>query len=471
MPSWEKVSRCYPDNPWFVRIFSVCITVTGCVAGANFLHIASLESYDIVSDMYEVQSKGASEEVGYLPPMSQSVRYTTVICIIASFAMALIGVMGFIGQMTHSSTRLCVYSVGSLILALIMAWRLIFAFTTVPLLDAVVDRQVTEWCLPANRLLYSRELGCAGGQHYLELEQEVGRECGPECKSRVAVLRDVGGCRFLNRICEDHSFGFVGKGMCLYESDTGSLVTAPYQKSVQPTTSSCCKLACDMIITCRGYSFETQKEVLNWHGGRELEGACSVVTSQQIPTGGVPGRRLGALGSMTGMVPQLTQVNPGMLAAKYSQEQDKEWEQTLKEMYTKCENPWDFREGSRGVKPSDPLTPVQLVGGDKRRQTACWQKGRPRVVEETLQGNMFTCVFASVNTALLLLAAITGFFYQYALATKRRGRKGLAFVLRQMLCPCISYNSNRTRKLVHGDGISDSESEGSFSSTSSASWT
>lgn len=32
-------------------------------------------------------------------------------------------------------------------------------------------------------------------------------------------------------------------------------------------------------------------------------------------------------------------------------------------------------------------------------------------------------VFASVNTALLLLAAMTGFFYQYALATKRREPK------------------------------------------------
>eukprot|EP00435_Cladocopium_sp_Y103_P043624 s733_g12.t1 len=79
------------------------------------------------------------------------------------------------------------------------------------------------------------------------------------------------------------------------------------------------------------------------------------------------------------------------------------------------------------------FVPLILAGSDKFRQTRCYKKGRPRIVQEALNGRKWSSVISGVNTVLLALATITGLFYQYSLATKRRGRKGLAFVLRQMV--------------------------------------
>eukprot|EP00913_Durusdinium_trenchii_P019246 g18088.t1 len=111
-------------------------------------------------------------------------RYVTVAGIIAGLSAVVLGAIGFVGQMAKSPTRICVYSLGaapsalqkrcgsdhgrdkhgafakSLVLLIVAIWRLIYAFTSVPLLDAAVDQQITEWCLPENRPLYYSKLEC-----------------------------------------------------------------------------------------------------------------------------------------------------------------------------------------------------------------------------------------------------------------------------------------------------------------------
>eukprot|EP00434_Breviolum_minutum_P037561 symbB.v1.2.033311.t1/scaffold4120.1/size95231/1 len=57
----SKCLRCYPDNPWFVRVLSVCICIMGCVEVANHCRIATMESYDIVTDMIDLQSVQTSD--------------------------------------------------------------------------------------------------------------------------------------------------------------------------------------------------------------------------------------------------------------------------------------------------------------------------------------------------------------------------------------------------------------------------
>eukprot|EP00435_Cladocopium_sp_Y103_P042619 s733_g11.t2 len=202
-------------------------------------------------------------------------KYVTVAGIIAGLASVVLGAIGFVGQMMKSSTRICVYSLGSLVLLFVASWRLIYSLTSVPLLDAVVDQSVTAWCLPENRLVYSAKLGCPSRSFPHE---HTNMECGPECEEKVNLLNEMGGCRFLNRICQDYSFEYVGKGQCLAEGKDGQLVPAPYRRGNHQTTDVCCKLECNLMRICRGYSFHMQREVLNWHGGEDVRGSCDLMT-------------------------------------------------------------------------------------------------------------------------------------------------------------------------------------------------
>lgn len=347
-------------------------------------------------------------------------------------------------------------------------WRLIYAFTSVPLLDAAVDQQITEWCLPENRKLYYSKLECPVRRKYIVLPKDS-PECGPECEEKLQLLQDMGGCRFLNRICEDHSFDFVGKGRCLAEEADGRLVPAPYRKGSVETTDTCCRLECNLMSICKGYSFHVEKETLNWHGGQEIAGTCYLMT---------PDLSRGAVSPGTEIIKDLANENateaeivqavqeeaPRRLWSKDSVRRDEQFHKQLKEMYRRCSSQ-TFDVGS--ITQWDPYQPLVLVSSDKRRQTSCWKKGRPRIVQETLQSNMWSSIICSVEVVLLALATTTGLFYQYSLATKRRGRKGLAFVLKHMLCPCLGNNSNRARK-ISDDFSSESESTGSSRSSSSS---
>ena len=431
----------------------------GCVEVANHCRIATMESYDIVTDMIDLQSVQTSD---FTPVVGHQVRYVTVAGIIAGLASVVIGAIGFVGQMTKSSTRICVYSLGSLLLLFVAAWRLLYSFTSVPLLDATVDQQITEWCLPENRLVYSAKLGCPS-RHHPHFESQ---ECGPECMAKVHVLRDMGGCRFLNRICEDYSFDFVGKGVCLAEGQDGQLVPAPYRKGDRQTTSSCCRLECNLMTICRGYSFHMEREVLNWHGGEELQGTCYVMTPD-LTSGLVESPNISSIldtGNASEALDELEEQEPRRLWTPAGTRKDIQFHNELKEMFLRCKAQV-FVVGK--VKTWDRLVPVILAGSNKHRQTTCWKKGRPRIVQEALDGSRYSSIISGVNTLLLTLATITGLFYQYSLATKRRGRKGLAFVLRQMLCPCLGGNFNRARKISSDDFSSESDGSTSRSSSSS----
>eukprot|EP00913_Durusdinium_trenchii_P030054 g28163.t2 len=104
------------------------------------------------------------------------------------------------------------------------------------------------------------------------------------------------------------------------------------------------------------------------------------------------------------------------------------------------------------------------------RQTSCWKKGRPRIVQETLQSNMWSSIICSVEIERITMKDVLNSVPALHLDdsdSNRRGRKGLAFVLKHMLCPCLGNNSNRARK-ISDDFSSESESTGSSRSSSSS---
>lgn len=484
---WGKCCRCYPDNPWFVRVLSVSICIMGCIEVANHCRISTMESYSIVTDMIDLDSE-SMQRTNLLPVVGHQVRYVTVAGIVAGLASVVLGAIGFVGQMMKSSTRICVYSLGSLVLLFVASWRLIYSLTSVPLLDAVVDKSVTAWCEPANRLVYSAKLGCPSRSYPNE---QTSMECGAVCQGKVKELSEMGGCRFLNRICQDFSFEYVGKGQCLAEGQDGQLVPAPYRRGNRQTTEVCCKLECNLMRICRGYSFHLEREVLNWHGGEDVRGSCDLITpdlqsglvespdiEDVVREANITQEQLQELERDEERLKEREEAVEHRLEEEHRvphhQEPRRLWKglrhdlqffDELKDLFSKC-TAQIFSIGK--VKTWDPFVPLVLAGSDKYRQTKCYKKGRPRIVQEALNGRKWSSIISAVNTLLLALATITGLFYQYSLATKRRGRKGLAFVLRQMLCPCLGGNYNRTRK-ISCDNFSSSESDGSSSRSSSSS--
>merc|ERR1719330_1523719 len=95
----------------------------------------------------------------------------------------------------------------------------------------VLMTQVKEFCTGDTHELYQHVLGCNYSASFLEHRHErieaARGLCGPTCVASAEKLQRLGGCDFLEDLCENFQYTRMGPGHCLVANANGYSVTAP----------------------------------------------------------------------------------------------------------------------------------------------------------------------------------------------------------------------------------------------------
>jgi len=298
-------------------------------------------------------------------------------------------------------------------------------------------------------------------------------------------VKELGGCDFLTRLCNAFEFQETeGHGKCLVEGkeDGVGRLPAPMAYSTQVVSPLCCQQACNAKFSCAGYTYEQLSEHVNWHGDYQLNGHCGLVSASDIPDT-VKSRAESAASTSEQVLPPtlppvattapaaeaLTPTTPALASARRLKENAAEEEASdcgasLKFNHTQNDG-WN------------PYAKLKIVGADNSANFRCFSKTLPKVVDETHKANRFASVISAISLALLVIGALTSCCFQYTLATRRRGKKGLCSMLPSMLCPCCvgsepKRRNNKLRKSLESEqssGSSDEENNGLFGRRSSRS--
>jgi len=488
-------SWCALDSPPVVKIGAVLTTLVGFILAAHFVHAVTFQSFDLIVNIYNVESMLSS---GSLPFFGLSYQYLNITnCVMCSF-MVMMGVVGYVGQLKHSPARISAYTISVALLFVFFLAMLIYCITSVPLVNAVIDSQVQEWCQPQLRRAFAQKIKCNLEPWSHTIAKTEDSECNEECEKRAETLRKLGGCAFLDRMCHDFLFHSVGKGECMAELDDGSKLLAPQVTSESHETEfQCCKQACNHHFACLGFHFLLGEQINGWHGAYHFKGQCSLIAPEALyiegsSTKNVPEEvsvptELPTLPPIVTLPPALTPPtplpagsSPGRPAAQpkvsrrleeKGEEEEKEEKETSRRRRSKmrssdaerlraakeCGKHLQFTNTSGLQWNSSEL--VRIVGSNEEPHYICYSKFRPVAVEEILTQNYMTIVLSIVAVFVLALSTLTGCCYQYTLATRRRGPKGLPNMLKAMICPCCSRTSNRKQKLEIQESFTESSSD------------
>jgi len=362
-----------------------------------------------------------------------------VLMLIATCIMSFAGITGYTAVNKESARSLAGYFFLTSLLALFFLWSSAYGLTLETSLAPVLQRQVGEFCNGSTHHLYQHVLGCNYSAGYLrrkEAIRSVRGECGLTCLDRVAQLQRMGGCQFLEDLCENFVYTKVGTGRCLVESAQGQHVTAPTMVSrgvphnvvylnasqnaarvvkhpqdsnvnISTGTSAsqhCCKWACNMAPQCAGYAFDFEESV------------CYMVSPQPPPD---------------------SEMNPLSICSSYH--------------WTRVEDK---------VLPGLDLAHLSVVAGDGHLGTECYRKEFHLVMMEAIASNgLWLAVGSLVACSTLLGATVCACLLQYTMTTQRQGRKGGVALLGKMLCPCLQPRPRAGRISLDDGSSSSSDSE------------
>jgi len=438
------------------------------LTGAIYLQFTQLEGYDFMADL---QKNTAKQNL-----TGHHMRFWTMASITASGVMFFTGVVAWVAQARASLVLTSAFNLLAVLLAVFFMARVSMMMSLQPLLVGIVGRELSEWCTASNRASYSAALDCERApwmNHYLR--QADG--CGPECQSRLELLKDLGGCVYLARICDHLEFVFAGDEPCRTVDLSGQSVPAPVQTSHALTTQQCCQFACaEQQQSCEGYVFRIAKSVLDWHGGSYITGQCSVVrvfrmepTAPQKPT--VPASLPTAppVPTLPAALPTLPPtLPPAPTLPPLTTRRLEPSEQEAESLLFHCSKPVSFKNSTFTSQRTSWPYPLLIEGaGDYGHQhqfkstmpgsTVCMARGKPTFLYDVLDSASTAGNLSIADCIILFIALCCGLQYAYSLATRRRGKKGLCSMVAMMLLPCLSRHTNRTRKLIHDRGASGSD--------------
>jgi len=233
---------------------AVVIVVVGVLQTWSFISFVMAGGYDELAAMIYGEF---DEDKGREPFGPLRIGPLVRMCIFASGVMALVGSIGLLATCSRSRLLLCMYFAATSVLAVLFFCVWAFDGTLARMLGPVLRRQMAELCNPVVHRHYWQALAChdaADFQRPLNSSQSI---CGANCRSRVEILRRMGGCGLLERLCHHTTYRDPEK--------SPSSCVAPRNQSrlaaFRGLSLLCCEAACDAHIGCAGFAHDEQGEM------------------------------------------------------------------------------------------------------------------------------------------------------------------------------------------------------------------
>mmetsp|Transcript_108019 Transcript_108019/g.312139 ORF Transcript_108019/g.312139 Transcript_108019/m.312139 type:complete len:293 (+) Transcript_108019:1-879(+) len=275
----------------------------------------------------------------------------------------------------------------------------------------VLSRQEQEFCNGTTHELYFHHLGCS---HAAD-DGSIGT-CGEQCSSRLAILRQMGGCSFLRDLCHRFVYMDLGVGACVVAEGNGSsqpvatvVGVGPRRPAALADFDMCCQVACDDAVFCGGFQVESSAS----------EARCRLMSTQLPPKV----RHLG-----------------------------------LEDIHEECGNyTW-----SRTPGVAAPGTSLVVDHADGVPGARCYKKAATTEFLESIAAcSVWLSAGSSVAVITLFGAATTACMLQHSITTRRRGKKGACALLGKLLCPCkaSAERAGRVKGLQLERGSSEAGSD------------
>ncbi|CAK0880029.1 unnamed protein product, partial [Prorocentrum cordatum] len=180
-----------------------------------------------------------------------SIGLTVNLCFAAAIVSIGIGAVGCLGNHCESKGPLCCYFMTTVALALFYFGIALYSYTV-----------IAEFCNTSLNFAYETRMGCNDDSNIHNIEKHVkapgGRGC-EECDERVSLIRRMGGCGYLMRLCHKYDYSTVGEGYCLVATENGSEYLPPTVPSSRGSnvSSDCCLQACDASVGCSGFTYQS----------------------------------------------------------------------------------------------------------------------------------------------------------------------------------------------------------------------
>lgn len=412
---------------------AVVVLVVGLVLTLHFVLLTAQRSFDHLARMVDISEGG-----GHF-------KLDMAVLVILSCVMSISGAFGYVAIHKESPKSLASYLLLTSALAVFYLWVFGYGMTLETALEPVLQRHVSEFCNGSTHELYQHVLGCNYSEGFLanrgkKLETARGI-CSLGCLERVEVLHRLGGCPFLEDLCENFVYTDEGIGRCLVESPQGP-VTAPTLVShgvphhtillnatqhgateVQEpggdtvavsqgavASEHCCKRACSITRHCAGFSFDYD------------ESTCYLVSAHEPPA---------------------SELNPLSLCSEYK-----------------------WRASDEKLLPGLDNEHLSVVAVDGKVGSKCFKKELILKMVQAISQNGVWLAAGSMVALISLMAATTcACLLQYSMITRRQGRKNGLALLGKMLCPCLESPPRSRAKGIQLQSLSsssDSEDGGRF---------
>lgn len=362
-----------------VHLGAAAVFVVGVVQAAQYSMLMRFDGYEDMKRMINVDEGTGDSELG-------SIGMTVNLCFAAAVLCIFIGALGCLGNHCESKGPLCCYFLTTVALASFYFGIALYSYTVGTSIVPLAERQIAEFCNTSLNFAYETRMGCndeSNGQNFEEgvkaFAEKLLAKCGQECEERVQLLRRMGGCAHLMRLCHKYDYGIVGEGYCLVATPNGSEYLPPTIPSSKDSSVStdCCLEACDASVGCSGFTYQPSTK------------RCFLLA---------PSRPLVAVSKSCDGVQWDRNVSTDLMLF-------------------------------RGERPRI----VGAAGGDG---LVCHEKTEP-VLLGSIVATIGTLGFMSAVASLVLVGAtMCACCLQYTLSTRRKGKKGPSALMARMLCPC-----------------------------------
>ncbi|CAK0880031.1 unnamed protein product, partial [Prorocentrum cordatum] len=238
-----------------VHVGAVAVFVVGVVQFVQYSMLMRFDGYEDMKKMIDVDEGTGDSELG-------SIGLTVNLCFAAAIVSIGIGAVGCLGNHCESKGPLCCYFMTTVALALFYFGIALYSYTVGTSVVPLAERQIAEFCNTSLNFAYETRMGCNDDSNIHNIEKHVkapgGRGC-EECDERVSLIRRMGGCGYLMRLCHKYDYSTVGEGYCLVATENGSEYLPPTVPSSRGSnvSSDCCLQACDASVGCSGFTYQS----------------------------------------------------------------------------------------------------------------------------------------------------------------------------------------------------------------------
>jgi len=299
------------------------------------------------------------------------------------------GLIGIYAALTRRKGCVALTGVSSTLFGIVMVFAGVQALLRRNIVEPLVARQVNDFCNASTYIRLVMNIQCPWAPAMYMQEVPA---CGPICKHRVDMLRQLEGCSLLLTLCKHGVYQEQDTDSCeaiIGQQDGPVMYAANYSQGYgDGDLTSSCRLSCDEDIVCSGFLYKPEQE------GRP---------AQCLLSSGLPVRH------------------------PYPEWMAVERRQVAFYLY-------NFS--------SSPIL------------TRCYSRTHPVVLERFVEFGRTLALATSALGIVLLVNSFISCFFLHDLHVRRKGRTNAAGICCMMVCPCC-YGDRRYGMVLSDDSDDD----------------